>query len=585
MRDDRTIFVGKTSEGPADGGIPAGQPVKLPVEELLTGRAFATGKSGSGKSNTGGVICEQLLANDHPLLVVDIEGEYYSLKERFEVLHVGADEEVDLRVGPEHAEKLATLALEKRVPIVLDVSGFLDEDVRDELVHDVVRQLFAKEKSLRDPFLLVVEEIHEFVPEGGALADVGKMLVRVAKRGRKRGLGILGMSQRPANVKKDYITQADWLVWHRLTWSNDTKVVRRVLDSDYEDAVEDLADGEAFLQADFTEPAVRRVQFRRKETFDAGATPSLDDVDRPELKSISGDLVDELEEISAAADRREDELETLRNEVDTLKDELDEKDERIERLLDLREMVDSVDGLASDADDTVAVEFDGATFDVPEVIQAEVLEVREEKRELENDLKDVRAERDRLAERVEDLENELAKQDTAEELESLRDDVIELIQRHPEKLDAETGGRVEKLESEIRELREERDKLARQVKDEFGDVDDLLAHETVRERLESVADDSRYADTHTWGAVTALAGTEWIEKSAVAPYLDIGESSTGDVLRELAESGLVEDRAEGRGTEYRLDREALQSIVDAHRKQKRLESKREDLRTGGESRE
>jgi hypothetical protein len=111
------------------------------------------------------------------------------------------------------------------------------------------------------------------------------MLVRVAKR----GLGLLGMSQRPASVKKNYITQADWLVWHRLTWSNDTKVVRRVLGSEYEDAVEGPGDGEAFFQADFTESAVRRVQFRWKETFDAGATPSLDDVDRPELMSISDD--------------------------------------------------------------------------------------------------------------------------------------------------------------------------------------------------------------------------------------------------------------------------------------------------------
>lgn len=176
MTTERSIRVGETSAGPADGGFDPGQRVELPVEEILTGRAFATGKSGSGKSNTGGVICEQLLENDHPLLVVDIEGEYYSLKEKYEVLHVGADEEVDLRVGPEHAEKLASLALEQRVPIVLDVSGFLDEDVRDELVYKVVRQLFAKEKTLRDPFLLVVEEIHEFVPEQGALDDVAQML-------------------------------------------------------------------------------------------------------------------------------------------------------------------------------------------------------------------------------------------------------------------------------------------------------------------------------------------------------------------------------------------------------------------------
>jgi len=37
--------------------------------------------------------------------------------------------------------------------------------------------------------------------------------------------------------------------------------------------------------------SIRRIQFHRKQTFDAGATPGLDDFERPELKSVSSDLV------------------------------------------------------------------------------------------------------------------------------------------------------------------------------------------------------------------------------------------------------------------------------------------------------
>lgn len=569
-RSDRTIPVGDTSEGAADGGIEPNQLVELPVEEILTGRAFVTGKSGSGKSNTGGVVCEQLLERDHPLLIVDIEGEYYSLKEKYEVLHVGADDEVDLRVGPEHAEKLASLALEQRVPIVLDVSGYLDDDVRDELVYEVANHLFAKEKTLRDPFLLVVEEIHEFVPEQGSLGEVGKQLIRIAKRGRKRGLGILGMSQRPANVKKDYITQADWLVWHRLTWSNDTKVVRRVLGNEYEDAVEGLADGEGFLVADW-EDAIRRVQFNRKETFDAGATPSLDDVSRPELKPISEDLVDELEEISDAADRREDELERKERRIEELKSKVESLEEELARARDVSELADRMtDAMAqaSGEDGERAVE----------TIKADVMEVRAEKRELEDELTEIRSERDHLRERVDDLEAELADREAAEELQALRDDVVELIQRHPDVLDVESGGRVEQLEAELADLREERDELAKQVQDEFEDVDELLAHETVQERIDEVAADSAYGSDHTWDAVMALAGTQWVRKGAVVPYMDIGDSSTGNVLRELVEDGLVAKRPDGNAIEYRLDREALQGLVDAHRKRERIQAKRDEVR-------
>lgn len=567
---DRTIPVGKTSEGVADGDITPNQPVELPVEEILTGRAFATGKSGSGKSNTGGVVCEQLLERDHPLLIVDIEGEYYSLKEKYEVLHVGADDEVDLRVGPEHAEKLASLALEQRVPIVLDVSGYLDDDVRDELVYEVANHLFAKEKTLRDPFLLVVEEIHEFVPEQGSLGDVGKQLIRIAKRGRKRGLGILGMSQRPANVKKDYITQADWLVWHRLMWSNDTKVVRRVLGNEFEDAVEGLADGEGFLVADW-EDTIRRVQFNRKETFDAGATPSLDDVSRPELKPISEDLVDELEEISDAADRREDELERKERRIEELKSKVESLEEELARARDVSELADRMTDAMAQAGGE-----DGER--AVETIKANVMEVREEKRELEDELGEIRSERDHLRERVDDLEAELADREAAEELQALRDDVVELIQRHPDVLDVESGGRVEQLEAELADLREERDALAKQVQDEFEDVDELLAHETVQERIDEVAADSDYGSDHTWDAVMALAGTQWVRKDAVVPYMDIGDSSTGNVLRELVDTGLVEKRPDGNAIEYRLDRESLQGLVDAHRKRERIEAKRDEVR-------
>lgn len=575
MTDDtkQSICVGKTSNGTADGGIEPNRPVNLPVQEILTGRAFVTGKSGSGKSNSGGVICEQLLKNDHPLLVVDVDGEYYSLKENHEVLHVGADDEADFRVEPEHAEKLATLALEQRVPIVLDVSGFIEEDVRDELVYNVIRQLFVKEKTLRDPFLLVVEEIHEFVPEQGGLDDVGQMLIRVAKRGRKRGLGLLGMSQRPANVKKDYITQADWLVWHRLTWSNDTKVVRRVLGSEYEDAVEGLSDGEAFLQTDFTDPAVRRVQFRRKETFDAGATPSLTDVDRPELKSISGDLLAELEEISAAADRREDELARKERRIKDLEAEVKELREELAHARDVSELAEQfTDAMtqASSEDGEPAVE----------TIKADVMEVREEKRELQDELEQVVAERDRLAEQVAELQNELDDLEAADELQSLRDDVIELMTRHQNVLDIESGERVEKMEREITELRNERDELAAQVRDEFGGVDELLAHDAVQDRINSVADQSSYADTHTLDAVTALAGSDWVSKGDVAPHMDIGGSSTGDVLRELVDTGLVEKQRNGRKVEFRLDQDAVESLVETHRRRERIEANSEEVRAG-----
>ncbi len=340
MSDEETITVADVSAGA--GGtddIDPGTPVSLPVVDILTGRGFITGKSGSGKSNTASVILENLLDNNFPVLIVDSDGEYYGLKEEYEILHVGADEECDIQVTSDHAEKIASLALEENIPIILDVSGYLDEADANALILETTRHLFAKEKKLKKPFLLVIEECHEYIPEKSGMGEAGKMLIKVGKRGRKHGLGIVGISQRPADVKKDFITQCDWLVWHRLTWRNDTKVVGRILGSEYARAVEELGDGEGFLVADWSD-ALRRVQFHRKRTFDAGATPGLEDFERPELKSVSGDLVSELTTISDKKAQQESEVADLRQELDTKEAEIRQLKQDLEEARDLRRMAD-----------------------------------------------------------------------------------------------------------------------------------------------------------------------------------------------------------------------------------------------------
>src|SRR6056297_2935419 len=336
MSDEETITVADVSAGP--GGAPdtaAGTPVDLPVVDILTGRGFVTGKSGSGKSNTVSVMLENLLDNNFPVLVVDSDGEYYGLKEEYEVLHVGADDECDIQVTADHAEKIASLALEENIPIILDVSGYLDDSDANELLLETARHLFAKEKKLKKPFLLVVEECHEYIPEQGGMGEAGKMLIKIGKRGRKHGLGIVGISQRPADVKKDFITQANWLVWHRLTWDNDTNVVGRIVGNDYAEEVVDLGDGEAFVQMDWSDDAVERVQFKRKRTFDAGATPGLDDFERPDLKSVSGSLMEDLDDITSRKEQERDRIAELESKVETREERIADLESELETARDV----------------------------------------------------------------------------------------------------------------------------------------------------------------------------------------------------------------------------------------------------------
>ncbi|NKE35624.1 DUF87 domain-containing protein [Natronococcus sp. JC468] len=410
MSDQREVLVGETADGTE---------LTLPVIELLTGRGFATGKSGSGKSNTASVIAEELLEAGFPLLIVDTDGEYYGLKEEYEMLHAGADEECDVQIGPEHAEQMATLALEENVPIILDVSGYLEEDAADELLREVARQLFVKEKKLKKPFLLVVEEVHEYIPEGGGVGETGNLLIKIGKRGRKHGLGILGISQRPADVKKDFITQANWLVWHRLTWDNDTKVVGRIIDTEYAQRVSDLDDGQAFVQTDWTETDVRKVQFRRKRTFDAGATPGLEEFERPDLKSVSDTLVGDLQEISERERREADR-------IDELEAELEKREQRIATLEDELESARDISTAAQQLADAVA----GVG-----TAQTQLPGNDEERRRLHQEVVDLEADLEDREERIEELTERVA--DRTDERDRLREEVRRLRERVAELEDAE----------------------------------------------------------------------------------------------------------------------------------------------------
>ncbi|MFC5972173.1 ATP-binding protein [Halomarina salina] len=256
----------------------------LPIADLMTGRGAAFGKSGSGKSNSVSVVAEELLSLGLPIVVVDIEGEYWGLTERFDVTYAGTRAEADVAPSMDVVDDLVESVLVDNEPLVLDVSGITDADEIDALLTAFVTRLFERELQAQKPCLLFVEEIHEFLPQSGGSGNLSEMLITVAKRGRKRGLGLCGISQRPAAVDKEFITQCEWIAWHRLTWENDTKVVEKILGRDAADRITTLDTGEALLMSDWDE-SLQRVTFRKKRTFDAGATPDLSAFSDDDLQS------------------------------------------------------------------------------------------------------------------------------------------------------------------------------------------------------------------------------------------------------------------------------------------------------------
>ena len=100
-------------------------------------------------------------------------------------------------------------------------------DVQDVVVARITKELFDDRKAGKiPPFLLVVEEAHNYCPERGFGSAVSSSILRtVASEGRKFGMGICIVSQRPAKVDKNIISQCNTNIILKVTNPNDLKAI------------------------------------------------------------------------------------------------------------------------------------------------------------------------------------------------------------------------------------------------------------------------------------------------------------------------------------------------------------------------
>lgn len=119
---------------------------------------------------------------------------------------------------------------------ILDISG-LPNEVAGPLAAMLARLLFqyklyqSADERKKDPLLLVCEEAHRYVPDRGEAeyAAAQAAVRRIAREGRKYGIGLMLVSQRPADVESTVISQCGtWLVL-RLTNQTDQQHVAKFL--------------------------------------------------------------------------------------------------------------------------------------------------------------------------------------------------------------------------------------------------------------------------------------------------------------------------------------------------------------------
>jgi hypothetical protein len=117
----------------------------------------------------------------------------------------------------------------------------------------------------------------------------------IVRRGRARGLGCTLITQRSAVLNKNVLTQVQTLIPMRTTGPQDIAAIREWVKYHHQGeallaTLPALEDGEAWVWSPHFLKKMVRVRFRRRATFDSGATPKASASPRPPATLADVDL-------------------------------------------------------------------------------------------------------------------------------------------------------------------------------------------------------------------------------------------------------------------------------------------------------
>lgn len=307
----------------------------LPLD-AVTETFVILAKRGSGKTYTAAVLVEELVGAGQPVVVIDPVGVWYGLRSSADgqdpglpVVIFGGDH-ADLPLQETAGILLADLIVDRRIPAVLDLSG-LSKSASRRFVADFLERLYHRN---RDPLHVVVDEADMFAPQR---ADRGQerllgSMEDLVRRGRARGIGVTLITQRPAVLHKDVLSQAEVLVALRMTGVRDVGAIDEWVRLHAEDddaaalkrSLPSLPIGHAWIWSPGWLSVMQRVAVRRRHTFDSSATPKagetrvtperMADVD---LEALGAQLAEQVEQAA------NDDPAALRRRISTLEVQLD----------------------------------------------------------------------------------------------------------------------------------------------------------------------------------------------------------------------------------------------------------------------
>lgn len=170
----------------------------IDIPKAIQSRMVILANSGAGKSYAIRKFCEGAVTQVQTI-IIDPEGEFSSLREKYDFILAGKNADVPAEVRS--AGLLATRLLELGKSAVIDLYELHPQD-RQRFVKLFFDAMLNAPKELYHPVFIVLDEAHEFAPEGKP-SEATYSVEAMASRGRKRGFCLIPASQRISKLSKN----------------------------------------------------------------------------------------------------------------------------------------------------------------------------------------------------------------------------------------------------------------------------------------------------------------------------------------------------------------------------------------------
>lgn len=199
---------------------------EIDIMDLLTSRLLIQANSGGGKSVLARVIMEEVY-NKVPFIVMDIEGEYYTLKEKHGDILVIGGSHADVPISLKSVKLLPKEIIANRLSVVIDMS---DMQMNDRIMYSklFLETMMDLPKEYWVNYLVFLEEAHKLCGEQDKQASA-TAVKDLMSRGRKRGYCGVLLTQRISKLHKDAAAEC-----------NNKFIGRTFLDIDLDRAAKEL---------------------------------------------------------------------------------------------------------------------------------------------------------------------------------------------------------------------------------------------------------------------------------------------------------------------------------------------------------